>query len=96
MFIQEDNLRKKVQKFVEDSQLARHSICIRLQSMRNRAAMHRLYTGKVIPDRKHLHVLFVTDSLHCQVILLSTAEFTAETNRTSVTCVTRHLVSMEI
>ena len=53
-------------------------------------------TSEVIQDRNHLDVLFVTNDLQCQVRLLGTAEFTAETNRTNVTCVTRRLVTLEL
>jgi len=43
-----------------------------------------------------LNVLFVVNDLQHQVALLNTAEYTVEKNHTDVTCVTRHLVSLDI
>ena len=60
------------------------------------AAVHWQDTGEVIQERNHLNVLLVANDLQHQVTLLSTAEFTVETNHTNVTCVTRHLVSLEL
>ena len=59
-----------------------------------RAAMHWQYTGEVIQERNRLNVLFVANDLQQQVALLYTAEFTVETNHTSVTCVARRFVSL--
>jgi len=53
------------------------------------------YTGEVIQESNHLNVLFVANDLHSQVTLCVTTEFTVERNRTTVTCVTRRLVSLE-
>jgi len=53
-------------------------------------------TDEVIHERNRLNVLFVANDLQHQVTLLSTAEFTVEKNHTNVTCVTRHLVCLEI
>ena len=61
-----------------------------------RAVMHWQYTGEVIQDRNSLNVLFVANDSQQQVTLLDTAEFTEEKNRTNVTCVTRHLVTLDI
>ena len=54
------------------------------------------YTGEVIQERNRLNVLFVANDSQHLVTLLNTAEFTAERNRTNVTCVTRRLVSLDI
>ena len=54
------------------------------------------YTGEVIQERNRFSVLFVGNDLHSQVTLRGTAEFTVERNCTIVTCVTRHLLSLEI
>ena len=61
-----------------------------------KAAVHWQYTDELIQERNRLNVLFVANDLHSQVTLLSTAEFTVETNHTNVTCVTRRLVSLDI
>ena len=61
-----------------------------------RAVMYWQYTGEVIQDRNHLNVLFVANDSQEQVTLLDTAEFTVERNRTNVTCVTRHLVCLDL
>ena len=58
-------------------------------------AVHWTLTGEVIRERNRLNVVFVADSSRHQVNLYSTAEFTVETNRTNVACVTRRLVSLE-
>ena len=54
------------------------------------------HTGEVIQQRKRLNVLFVANDLHSQVTLFDTAELTVERNRTSVACVARRLVSLDI
>jgi len=59
-------------------------------------SVHWQDTGEVIQERNHLNVLFVANDLQSQVTLLHTAEFTAETSHTNVTCVTRRLVTLEI
>jgi len=61
-----------------------------------KAAVHWQYTGEVIQERNHLNVLFVANDSQDHITLLFTVEFTVETNHTNVTCVTRHLVSLEI
>jgi len=61
-----------------------------------KAAVDWQDTCKVIQERNRLHVLFVANDLQSQLTLLDTAEFTVETNRTNVTCVTRHLLSLDI
>jgi len=43
-----------------------------------------------------LNVLFVANDLQHQVTLKDTVEFTVERNRTNVTCVRKHLVSLQI
>ena len=53
-------------------------------------------TDEVIQERNRLNVLFVANDLHRLEALLYTAEFTVERNHTNVTCVTRHLVSLEL
>jgi len=53
-------------------------------------------TGKFIQDRNRLNVVFVANDLHGLEILLLTAEFTVETNRTNVSCVTRYLMCLNI
>ena len=53
-------------------------------------------TDEVILERNRLNVVFVADDSHRLDILLCTAEFTVERNRTNVTRVTRHLVSHDI
>jgi len=40
--------------------------------------------------------VFVANDSHGLEILLYTAEFTVERNHTNVTCVTRHLVGLDI
>jgi len=54
------------------------------------------YTGEVILERNRLNVLFVANDFHNQLTLLFTAEFTVETNRTSVHCVTKVSVTPAI
>ena len=43
-----------------------------------------------------MNVLFAANDSHRLDILLDIAEFTVERNHTNVTCVTRHLVSLDI
>jgi len=54
------------------------------------------HTDKVIQERNRLNVLFVGNDLQRLDILLDTAEFTVERNRTNVTSVTRHLVGLDL
>jgi len=54
------------------------------------------YTDEVIQERNRLNVQFAANDSHGLDILLHTAEFTVERSHTNVTCVTRHLVSLEI
>ena len=54
------------------------------------------YTGEVILERNRLNVLFVANNLNNHLILLFIPEFTVERNHTNVTCVTRHLLSLEL
>ena len=54
------------------------------------------YTGKVIRKRSRLNVLFATNGSKRRVHWLHTAEFTVETIRTNVACVTRCLVGLDI
>jgi len=61
-----------------------------------RAVVSWQYTGEVIQDRNHLNVVFVANDSKHQVISSITAEYTAERNRTNVTCVTRRLVVLDI
>ena len=58
-------------------------------------AVHWTRTGDVIRERNRLNVLFVANDSRHQQHSDSTAEFTVETNRTNVACVTRRLVSLE-
>jgi len=52
-------------------------------------------THEVIQKRNCLNVLFAANDFQRLETLLDTAEFTVERNHTNVTCVTRHLVSLE-
>jgi len=61
-----------------------------------KTSVHWQDTDEVIQERNCLNVLFAANDLQHQVTLLSTAEFTVETNHTNVTCVTRHLVCLAI
>ena len=61
-----------------------------------KAAVHWQYTDEDIQERDHLNVLFVANDLKHQVTLLDTADFTVETNHTNATCVTWHLVCLEV
>jgi len=58
--------------------------------------VHWQDTDEVIQERNRLNVLFVANDSQRQLTLLITAEFTVETNHTNVTCVTRHLVGLEL
>jgi len=55
-----------------------------------------LYTDDFILGRNCLNVVFVANDLQHQAIWRSTAELIAEKNHTNVTCVTGHLVILEI
>jgi len=61
-----------------------------------KAGQRKQYTVEFILERNRLNVLLVANDLQLQVTLLSTAEFTVDRNCTNVTCVTRHLVRLEI
>jgi len=61
-----------------------------------KAARHWLFMREFILERNRLNVVFAADDLDGLDFLLHTAEFTVETNRTNVTCVTRHLVNLDI
>ena len=47
-------------------------------------------------ERNRLNVVIVANDSQRLDTLLDTAEFTVERNRTIVTCVTRHLVTLDI
>jgi len=49
-----------------------------------------------ILERNHLNVMIVANDLQRLDTLLNTIEFTVERNHTSVRCVTRRLVILEI
>jgi len=55
-----------------------------------------IVTNWHILERNCLNVVFVANNLHRLEILLYTAEFIVVINHTNVTCVTRHLVSLEV
>ena len=61
-----------------------------------KTAINSQYTRDVIQERNHLNAVIVTDDSQRLEALLCTAEFTVEPNRTYVTCVRRHLVSLEV
>jgi len=58
------------------------------------AVHRRSHSGEKLFQCRPL--LFAASDLDNQVTLLCTAEFTVVRNHTKVTCVTRHLVSLEI
>jgi len=61
-----------------------------------RAAMTWQNTREVIQDGNRLNVCFAANDLQQLEVLQYTSEITVETNRTHATCVTRHLVFLEI
>jgi len=61
-----------------------------------KAARHWLFMREFILERNRLNVVFAANDLHGLEVLPDTAEFTPETNGTNVTCVTWHLVLLEV
>jgi len=57
-----------------------------------RVAVAYQYTAEVIQERNRLNVTFVANDLCTRITLLSTAEFTAERNRTNAFCAAKRSV----
>jgi len=61
-----------------------------------KVARHWLFMREFILERNRLNIVFAADDFYRLEVLIHTPEFTEETNRTNVKCVTRHLVSLEL